>query len=304
VHGDCASPTSPICSEVEDGLSECRPCASEAECFERDPNRGECLGSGECAECGTHSDCGDPEKPLCDTETRTCVACTHASIELPDAACAEDNGNNPVVCITSGEHAGKCGPCDPATHVGCPGNVPFCDTDFICKGCLDDGDCPNGGCHHYGAELDDFKECWECDGVEDCPSGKVCSSGHACVNCTSDADCAGNPAGPECVLGSCRACDPLGNAGCSGENDTCHNGLFVCVECMTGAHCPPGQGCVDFECTECATDAHCAGNAKGAQCVQVTPGNYECAACDPIGDTGCISPVAPNCDPATLTCVQ
>jgi hypothetical protein len=254
----------------------------------------QCVSGGDdgyhCAECGTHPDCNDPAKPLCDAESETCVPCTHSSIELPDVACTEHNGDALSVCITAGDEAGECGACDPGTNHGCSANQPFCDSDLSCKECLDDGDCPSGVCHEYGAELDHFKECWGCEGVSDCQSGKVCSPGHACVDCTSDGDCVGNPAGPECVSGSCRGCDPADNAGCSGEKDTCQNGAFVCVECMTGAQCPPGQGCSNFDCTQCSSDGQCAGNVGGAQCVQITPGTFECKPCDPLDDSGCAAP--------------
>ncbi len=139
-------------------------------------------GGYHCAECAEHSDCNDPEQPLCGA-AQACVPCNDASIELPDLGCVEDNGSNPAVCITSTDKAGQCAACDPATNAGCTSNLPFCDSDYQCKGCL---------------------------GHDDCPSGEVCFPDQQCDSCSSDADCAGNPAGSECVLGSCRKCDPAG----------------------------------------------------------------------------------------------
>ncbi len=248
----CSGDT-PFCHE-----GRCGECRSDADCD--DSPAGEKCVAGACAGCGTHSDCDDPEKPLCDSETRICVPCDHADIELSDDECTEANGDLPAVCVTSGEKAGQCGACDPGTHVGCTEGAPFCSTELECRECLDD---------------------------DDCPSGKICSPDNACADCAGDADCLGNPAGPECVSGTCRTCDPAGNSGCSGEKDTCHPGLFVCVECMTGAHCPPGEGCVNFACTECGADVDCVGNAKGTHCVPVTPETFECRACDPAGAAGC-----------------
>lgn len=51
-------------------------------------------------------------------------------------------------------------------------------------------------------------------------------NGAACAVCVTDADCAGNPSGGSCVSsgpfrGTCAACDPADNSGCSWPNGRC-----------------------------------------------------------------------------------
>lgn len=92
------------------------------------------------------------------------------------------------------------------------------------------------------------------------------------AGCTTDANCANDPAGSYCELstGNCvgclpgaatcaqgKYCDPmtkqcangcLTNADCSGINPNCNVSTHTCVECITDTNCPQGSICGSNSC--------------------------------------------------------
>lgn len=79
---------------------QCAPCsaAAAAACAARDPSKPVCLAGGACGECAGSADCTVARKPICDTGTGTCSACT------ADSQC-QAKGNGAGVCLADGHCA-------------------------------------------------------------------------------------------------------------------------------------------------------------------------------------------------------
>ncbi|HEY0839640.1 MAG TPA: hypothetical protein VGD74_05595, partial [Vulgatibacter sp.] len=264
---DCSAPT-PVCSA--DGRS-CIECRDDAGCGE-----GRHCDAGVCVQdlCTSDEDCaGNAAGPRCDLGTGACVAC------LDEGDCAEGE-----IC--------SAGVCEPR---------PGCQTDVDCEGHVDGDRCEpaTGACVvcvidlHCGlgeACVENACEPAACEALEDCPAGSVCEDGGcvalgacaddddcaadprvprcgssgACVECASEADCAG---GGQCIQGSCTA-----PTLCTSDSQC--KGAFVCTAggcaaCRTDEQCPRGtcrQGaCVDR--ATCARDADCAtGRCEDGAC--------------------------------------
>jgi hypothetical protein len=105
-------------------------------------------------------------------------------------------------------------------------------------------------------------------------------TGGAAPECTTDADCAGNPAGKVCdtAKGDCvgclpsndtcpvgQYCDPTKNTcgvGCTDDTDCdpandlfCDTAAHTCVGCVTDMNCPAGSICIAKTCVPGCTDA-------------------------------------------------
>jgi hypothetical protein len=93
---DCTTAAKPICDTTQ---NRCAPCAADAECASKDPQKAAC-NAGECVQCTADKHCTDPTKPICDTSSHVCRACT------TDAACVKRNGPNPGVCMS--HQNGRC----------------------------------------------------------------------------------------------------------------------------------------------------------------------------------------------------
>ena len=146
-----------------------------------------------------------------------------------------------------------------------------------------------------------------------------------CVQCTTDANCAGNDNETRCntTTGRCVGCTV--NSQCTQANrPICNNNR--CVQCLTGADCVGGQVCSiantctpcinsnecaqltpstpictntlgSGRCVQCTANQHCAGNANG----QVCSAANTCGPC--TTDTQCsLTPATPAC--SNGTCVQ
>ena len=137
-----------------------------------------------CEPCTMDADCMDPDEPVCDTGSGTCVECDSGKTAL----CT---GESPI-CDTDSKSCVGC-----ASDVQCDGlgaDVPACDTDtgacFLCTAendlaCVGDLTACDDGAH----------ECVECtdSDVSACVDAEV---GEACVNfecgCTGNGDCGGD----------------------------------------------------------------------------------------------------------------
>jgi hypothetical protein len=230
-HADCTDPTRPICFRFSETRRECWDCETDEECADRDPERSQCMPSGQCEPCDYRNDegcggdaeciriadgddfecrgcqddegCDDPKTPFCEVETHTCIPCTEPSVEDANARCMRNLDR--LVCVTSGELEGACRLCDPATNAGCFPIRPYCDAEEL--------------------------HCVECREQSDCPDGLECS-GIFCIGCTTDSDCENSPSGELCVdvpgAKACRPCDPSNNAGCPAGEYCLGDYDFVC----------------------------------------------------------------------------
>jgi hypothetical protein len=191
--------TTPICDRTLG--DQCRACATSSEC---PAGRSVCLPSGACVECTAanagactgvaclaNTDCGG-STPFCSPSSGVCVA-----------------------CLSSNE---------------CSGVTPICNpVSSTCRACTADVECAPGVCDV--ASDAEQGACVACNVDAQCGEGMICTPAHACGACTttsgcnnptpvcaadsstcrgcaSDADCAGNIAGPVCVTqgpmsGSC-----------------------------------------------------------------------------------------------------
>ncbi|MEZ4473508.1 MAG: MopE-related protein, partial [bacterium] len=336
-----ACPPATVCTQdAGQGPFLCRGCGSNAQC----PADAICCGgvctpssaAGNCTGCGVGCDpdvadfCQGAEESV----ARSCV-CGQNGVACPD----------PLVCVfgrNAGE--GRCAECRNDADCGasfpgrprCVDNVcracnprdqAPCGNNQICCGfqCVATGAGPGASCEQCGVSCAQ-EPTNVCTGRTcGCGNGPPCVAGSAtplcddprgvCVQCRTDVDCAGNPAGGQCVNNRCEACDPGDQAGCLRTQLCCNaGGRPVCQEaninarqcescnndcdplatnrcnqrvCQCGNNPPCAGGtpvCDDAAgaCVECTTDAHCNGHARGSQCVA-----NRCQPCDPADHAGC-----------------
>jgi Cys-rich repeat protein len=194
---------------------------------------------GICRACVGAGDCTDPAKPICETKSGAlqyqCVACTTS-----DAALCK---NAKPLCLAND----TCG-CTKSSD--CPQATPVCDPNaHACVAhCLSDGDCTSKPLVHCDTAAS-MPACVQCITDAQCPTGRVCSSARACVQCTqaNASTCSASGSGAVCLAGgtcgcnddhdcgdatSGRVCDPAAHActlGCRGTGgNTCAAGL-VCT---------------------------------------------------------------------------
>lgn len=261
------SGTTPVCTPE----GQCVGCAAGANSC---PQGQICLPTGAC-ECKNSEDCAVPSAPVCDEAIKQCRGCSRAD---------ECQGASPA-CDTS---SGRCVECVTNTECGSRAGTPFCDPGTNrCVSCLTSGDCTSA-------------------------QTPICSDSRVCVECNvvgvGPAACAAKAPGTVCVRGglaalpgSCGACDPVSQEGCSGRLNRCLAGeVPMCVDCLGQADCADGLACLLSECQACSTDVDCAGHPLGGQCVSTTSGR-QCRLCDPVANEGCTVPT-PTCNPATFAC--
>lgn len=254
----------PIC---EPSNFSCRACSADGDCLDRPGADDQCV-DGLCRRCDPTGNTGCNANELCCGFQ--CTAVTVDSCPACNVGCDDNTADS---CVG---RACQCGDA-PA----CGGQTPFCD-DGDCVGCRGDADCGGARPECVGTT------CERCDPMGN--AGCVATSNTpicdpvdlTCEACTDDAQCVGNPRGPECQAdGSCGPCDPRNNAGCGGRTPICAAGNPpVCQACARDNQCPAGQQCV------------MAGPLAGA-----------CSQCDPADGAGCgLTSTTPVCDQATARC--
>jgi hypothetical protein len=109
-------PDKPLCL-----AGACGGCVSGAKnaCATRSASKPVCLPNGACVECATSADCQVAGKPICDTATNTCKACTG-----DDQCAAKSIG--PGVCLAA--QGGRCATDDETIYVGSTGTGTCSDT--------------------------------------------------------------------------------------------------------------------------------------------------------------------------------
>jgi uncharacterized repeat protein (TIGR01451 family) len=240
-----------------------------------------------CGECRTGADCTTPTRPICDTTTSLCRACT-ADSECPMTA--------PLCEIASG----KCVQC--RTSADCSGLTPLCvAATSTCGPCTGDG--PAGGCIDparpaCNTMLPLAGACTECSATNStrCMGAKPqCQTAVGLCGCNDrdgDSECGGNLSGIICngAVGICQpGCSeaPMRNRcpipqACSKVNGEV--GECMVPSCLSNLDCPqPRTRCdvaaVPRTCVGCLVDADCAtgyicDSAGTRTCVECTSSNF------------------------------
>lgn len=143
--------------------------------------------SGGCFECIAHADCTG-ETGRCNTELHRCVECNGSLDCSAGLACDVTTHRCLASCVDEGE---------------CPASAPECDERRgVCVFCDEDAECRGQGGAGYCAL--DGSRCVECRSDAHCAGGMLCDglSGR-CVACRDSADCAAGrvcePELQECV---------------------------------------------------------------------------------------------------------
>jgi hypothetical protein len=328
----------------------CVGCVADSDC----PG-GKCnTDTQTCGDCLVDADC--PLQPaICDTTNRCLQTCTKDTDCPQPAYCDLNSQFCQPSCNTSADCGGS--PCDtsasPHRCVGClktsdcatniSGQIcdltPGSPQEKTCIACVTDQQCPQPG--HCDASNGQCVA--SCTTNADCKHNDL---GHACdtttppgycVECVSDADCAGSYGGPKCT-GSKANIDPNSCVQCLVAAD-CPQPGAVCTElgvCLTGcasnadcvAHDPKGRKACDLtatpaSCIECLQDSDCDA-AKGEvcdfnQCVEACASDADCKdpahpRCDQLGSHRCQeclrtadcagNPAGPRCDLLNFICEQ
>lgn len=158
---------------------------------------------------------------------------------------------------------------------------------LVCQeACGTDADCADGTvCGEAG-------RCIPCNTDGDCDSG-TCVEG-ACVECTSNDDCAGNENGTRCSAGGTCIC---------ATDDECEAPMGLCR--ATGCVCGEDAGCAGIgpeicsfgACVTCDDDSHCADGPS-----KCFAGGSPSSFCGCAADSECPAG-APFCDTETGSCL-
>jgi hypothetical protein len=290
---DCtADPAKPVCAG-----NQCVACTTSGQCSARGDGgvrAGVCdTTTGRCVACVKSSECtADPAKPVC--VGNLCAPCQSAA--SPANECRAKSSAAPVCDSTSG----RCVGCLTNDHCegGANGGVDG-GTDGGADGGADGG-VAAGFCNLA------TNQCVQCLAHADCkdPSKPICGGLHTCVGCgtqgvAADSCTTRNPALPVCRAdtGTCVEC--TGNANCAGDAGirVCNPATNRCVECNDNSNCTtdPTKGfCVNNACAGCQTAP--AGSCAGAKPLCATSGGYvgQCVEC--LGNTDCKVATKPVCD--------
>jgi hypothetical protein len=238
-NSQCTAPTASKCNAA---THQCEPCTDDIQCEGALPV---CSG-GRCVACKDNSTCTDPAAPHCDTGTGTCVSCgSDAQCTNPALPRCDTSTHTCVGCTSPAQCAGKFGPKD-LCRVS-DGACVQCEANADCAGDAAASRCDSAAGLCSRCQIDG--DCNAIAGLSACSGG----ANARCVECTTDAFCAGNLNG--------RACNTTTN---------------TCVECVTDAHCtsPGASRCVNNTCQPCVTDA------GGSHCSHIVTGGVERPVCD------------------------
>ena len=312
--GTMTCSTNPTGNNICDTMSmpnRCVDCLSNVDCEVEMVNKvcdtrpattGMMLPAYQCVQCVDNTHC--PMGTTCNTQEQCVMSCGTANCTITET------GNN--ICDLPNN---RCVDCMTDADCAVETTDKFCDTTtlnmaglpvFSCEACLVDAHCA---------------------------AGQSCVN-NACITVCGTANCSTNPTGNDkCDLPNNRCVDCLNDADCAVEMGSPHcdtslnpAGLprYACEECVTAAHCPAGQVCVDNNCeASCTTDANCSADGGGGApyCNPTTMSCAECAtdahcsgnnpACSPIGeceecttDTHCAAQtMTPFCSPG-YECVE
>jgi Cys-rich repeat protein len=188
-----------------------------------------------------------------------------------------------------------CGTANNGTGCNPNGNNRVCDiANNRCVQCTSNADClanpnqmGNPFCDTVGTNMAGLPNdtCEECLTNTDCGAGMVCLNNNCQATCASDADCAATPNTPVCNLTGtppqCVQCTT--NAQCAGVTDMngvprpfCRlpmtNNAFSCRACITTADCAPGLTCSNGGNCNMPFDGGRGGGGDGAVIVDASGG--------------------------------
>ncbi|HEY3452794.1 MAG TPA: hypothetical protein VGK67_41000 [Myxococcales bacterium] len=324
-NSDCAAPK-PLCNT---GQWQCIAC-TQSTCGSQVCNAdGTCSAS--CNGCLQNGICYPVDASHCGPVGGACVgACTGGTSICSGGAC--------VACVTNAECAGSavgkicrygtCVGC--ASNSDCSGTKPLCNSgQWQCIACTGSASCggqvcnANGSCSATCNGCLQNGICYPVDASHCGPVGGACvgacgsaapvCSGGACVQCVTNAECAGSAVGNICRYGVCVGC--ASNSDCAVPKPLCNSGQWQCIACTGSASCG-GQvcnsngscsascnGCYEGEVCYPISGAHCgvAGATCGLHCSGTTPQCHygtSCVQCN--SDSDCVSPK--KCNPGPWIC--
>jgi len=139
-------------------------------------------------------------------------------------------------------------------------------------------------------------ECLACDRDAQCGGGACDLARHVCVECLSDAHCAGSA--PACDVGTQRCVQCRSDMHCPATRPACDVARSLCAACGADADCPGSLPRCSFSgdeprCVECLSGADCPSSAP--RCASggpfEPPATYTCGPCrndlDCPGDEQC-----------------
>jgi hypothetical protein len=216
----------------------------KASCTDGGANCGQRIcdtATGACVGCQSNTDCTDSNSKFCDPVTKQCVRC------LANADCtgaAKFCHPTELTCV-------EC-----LTHSACPkadGGAPtVCDpATFRCRGgCFGNGDCSGATPTCNLATL----QCG-CTSNPDCannPAAKFCSPAGSCVECVQASDCNADAGLLQCSNNRCVGC--LQKSDCTADPllDECNVATGKCVECLDDTQCTqnPKRTCSNGTCVK------------------------------------------------------
>jgi hypothetical protein len=279
------------------GCNAVHPCGMNSVCD---------VDAGVCRSCFTDKDCKDKSKPVCDSVTGHCAACSPAADKCPDGQYCDLNGGNPA-CKMGCKSAGDCiqfgiaGQC--CNHL-CTDTSASADNCGACgMGCGGKA-CCSSVCVDLMADAKNCSACgMVCGGLNTVPT---CTAGMCTIGACAMGfgDCNMDPKdGCETSTGfDVKNCGKCGNV-CSVPNATplCLNGACVIGQCMMGfkdCNGDPKDGCesnTKVDSVNCgACGQNCANTPHAtAACQDGMCGIGKCdpgyADCDRNANNGCES---------------
>ncbi|HEY3449874.1 MAG TPA: lamin tail domain-containing protein [Myxococcales bacterium] len=241
----CTATSEAVCtaaSKVCDASAKkCVTCTSAKGCASPTPVCDTAVTDGACVGCTSSTQCAaaSPAKPVCDTATKTCVACTSGE------GCTGKVCQNQTACVECLQNTDCKVPASPL----CDTAQNKCVTCTALAGCSSPQTCQNGQCVGCTSNTEcsgatpicntATATCVVCNAAQGCASPKTCDTtvtGGQCVGCGANADCAAPTPACNLTSGRCVACTDT--FGCSSLLPKCLTGATpACVQCLAAADC-------------------------------------------------------------------
>jgi hypothetical protein len=311
----CSAKT-PICNQQ----NRCEACTAAP--ADNCPEDQQCTPSSGCFGCRATADVTNNG---CSAATPICKAVsTDTGMQMQCVGCKANEDCKPLLYCD--QRSGTCNNvCDPDGGIendGCEGATPVCKAtesgSFACRACAP-SDCTNGRFCAQGAHPKSGS-CVACRNDGDCPGtapicdtttyacrarvGNDCRAGQQllngeCVECVTNAHCAGNPKGAFCAGNVCGQCATSAN--CPPDKPVCDTSAmpFSCG-CSANADCTtaalPFCDVQQRTCKGCATDSQCRTKFPNTNC---NTASGMCVGCTEADDCPAETPLCS----AQSTCV-
>ena len=268
------------------------PCATDAECTDRDACTTDYCIDGSC----THAPavtCGDGE--ACNPETGACEADPNAICAvMPYEGCCqgevvvwcEEGVLQELDCVTDGEQPTTCGWWEENGFFACGATDPVPDgTSELCPGaCMSDAECDDGKlcttdtCAAERCQHARIEGC--CEVVADCNDRDPCTTDACSANrCgyTDVPDC-------ECTDALCDDADACTTESCNADGLCDYRPVAGC--CNDAAQCDDGNVCTEDACTD-----HACEHTPIPDCAQPCEATAECLDTDVCTNDRCVEGV-------------